>query len=31
MAPIVGLAGGGLVFVVAGVLIKRWARKKGKK
>lgn len=28
--PIVLLAGFGLVFVVAGVLVKRWARKKGK-
>ena len=29
--PIVVLAGLGLVFVVAGVLVKRWARKKEKK
>ncbi len=29
--PIVLLAGLGLVFVVAGVLVKRWARKKEKK
>lgn len=28
--PIVLLAGLGLVFVVAGVLVKRWARKNGK-
>lgn len=28
--PIVLLAGLGLVFVVAGILVKRWARKKGK-
>ena len=30
LIPIVVLAGLGLVFVVAGILVKRWARKKGK-
>lgn len=29
--PIVLLAGLGLVFVVAGILVKRWAQKKGEK